>query len=90
MNIKHGINYDCPCNDDTRPVRDLCDDCVQLLNHHDDNCSLCNPSIAKQEDDTHEPQKNDEMLSQINYPKPAKDRRKIINDYLKNNNKGNK
>ena len=87
MNIKHGINYDCPCDEDDN---DLCDDCVQLLNHHDDNCSLCNPSIAEQEDDTHEPQKNDEIISQINYPKRIKGRKKDINDYLNINNKGNK
>jgi len=72
MNIKHGINYDCPCDEDDN---DLCDDCVKLLNDHDDNCSLCNPSIAEQEDDN---PKDAEMLSQINYPKPD------------NDNKGNK
>ena len=51
MNIKHGINYDCPCSANSDKKDDLCSDCVALLNNHDDDCSLCNPSIDNQEKD---------------------------------------
>jgi|TARA_R100001230_G_C5642899_1_gene148813 hypothetical protein len=43
--IKHGINFDCKCNNEPY----MCNECRELLDTHDDYCDLCNPSIAELE-----------------------------------------
>ena len=43
--IKHGINFDCKCNNEPY----MCNECRELLDTHDYYCDLCNPSITEQE-----------------------------------------